>query len=71
MATQKQKHSSAKTTSSPQQAASRCDGNDCHLPVEEHYHGESAESIHPAGPGSREKETLDRDAPFNKTYGTN
>lgn len=72
MATQKQKQSSAKPAVNQQKAADQCDGDNCRLlPVEEHYRGEPEESIHPAGPGSLEKETLDSDAPFNKTYGKN
>ena len=71
MASQKRKQTSAAPAAKPQKTVSQCDGDDCRLPVEEHYRGEPKESIHPADPGSLEKETLDRDAPFNKTYGKN
>jgi hypothetical protein len=35
----------------------------------EHYHGEPNRGKKTGDPGSLEEETLDRDAPYNKTYG--
>jgi len=35
----------------------------------EHYHGEPNRGKKTGSPGSLEEETLDRDAPYNKTYG--
>jgi hypothetical protein len=35
----------------------------------EHYRGEPHRSERTGEPGSLEEETLDRDAPYNKTYG--
>jgi hypothetical protein len=35
----------------------------------EHYRGERSPGIPVAEPGSLEEETLDRDAPYNRTYG--
>ena len=35
----------------------------------EHYHGEPNRGKRTGEPGSLEEETLDRDAPYNKTYG--
>jgi hypothetical protein len=36
----------------------------------EHYRGERTRGTHTGDPGSLNDETLDRDAPYNKTYGT-
>jgi hypothetical protein len=35
----------------------------------EHYRGERGPGIPAVEPGSLEEETLDRDAPYNRTYG--
>jgi hypothetical protein len=35
----------------------------------EHYHGGPNRGKKTGDPGSLEEETLDRDAPYNKTYG--
>jgi hypothetical protein len=35
----------------------------------EHYHGEPNRGKKTGDPGSLDEETLDRDAPYNKTYG--
>jgi hypothetical protein len=68
----------AKRTSKPQSAESKTqakrpgvkhkDDGDRGAPIE-HFHGEPNRANQIDQPGSLDQETLDRDAPYNKTYG--
>ena len=62
------------TRSQPREAepkrstVTRTEAGDRGAPIE-HYHGEPNRGKKTGDPGSLDQETLDRDAPYNKTYG--
>jgi len=60
---------SANSTSQVPCSETECqDKNDQGAPIE-HYRGERSTGKQTGGPGSLEEETLDREAPYNGTYG--